>query len=210
MNQSRGDRRSDEDPCGDGRRRIIAWVGGHVLPHEQDVRRWLRKAGAAETDIDDIVQEAYCRLAALKSIDHITNGRAYLFRTARNIAAERARRARTVRIDYVTEIDTLNILDDEPTPEQIVGARRELRKVQSLIEGLPARCREIFVLRRIQGVPQREVARLLGVTENVVEMQTVRGLRLILAALTDGAGDTPPNEAAAGHDRSPNRERDRR
>jgi RNA polymerase sigma-70 factor (ECF subfamily) len=47
-------------------------------------------------------------------------------------------------------------------------------------------------MRRIQGLPQKEIARRLGVTENVVEMQAVRGLKLILKALetTDnGDGD---------------------
>jgi RNA polymerase sigma factor (sigma-70 family) len=219
MNQSRGGRRSDEShgdetqseesQSGESRNRIIAWVGSEILPHEKDLRNWLRRSGSGEHDVDDIVQESYCRLASLKSVAHIASGRAYLFRTARNVAIERIRRARTVRIDYVTEIDSLNIVDNEPSPEQIVGSRRELRRVQGLIEGLPGRCRDIFVLRRIQGLPQREVAHLLGVTENVVEMQTIRGLKLILAALTDSTDNNRPIEAAAGHDRSPNRQRDR-
>ncbi len=191
----------------DDRSRIVGWVASQVLPHEKDLRRWLRKAGASEHDVDDIVQEAYCRLAGLKSVAHIISGRAYLFQTARNVAVERIRKARTVRIDYVTEIDSLNVVDSEPSPEQIVGGRRELRKVQVLIEGLPKRCREIFVMRRIQGLSQREVAGLLGVTENVVEMQTIRGLRLLLAAMTDSSNIEP--QATALHDVPPLRKRDR-
>jgi RNA polymerase sigma-70 factor (ECF subfamily) len=186
------------------RKDIIAWVGAEILPHEADVRRWLRRAGTTPADIDDLVQEAYCRLAALDSVGHIASGRAYLFRTVRNLAIERLRRARVVRIDSVTEIDALNVVDMEPSPERIVGGRRELRRVSDLIEGLPPRCREIFKLRRIQGTPQREVARLLGVTENVVEMQTARGLRLILRALSESgateqsATDVEIHEQRAG------------
>ena len=180
-----------------GRSEIVAWVGGQVLPHERDVRAWLRRARAAPDDVDDIVQEAYCRLAALTSIEHIANGRAYFFQTVRNIVAERFRRARVVRIDYVTEIDALNVLDNEPSAERVVDGRRELRRVQGLIEGLPERCREVFKLRRIHGLSQREVAELLGVSENVVEAQAARGLRLILAALA-GEGDAdPPRQGAA-------------
>jgi RNA polymerase sigma-70 factor (ECF subfamily) len=187
------------------RKDIIAWVGAEILPHEADVRRWLRRAGTAAADVDDIVQEAYCRLAALDSVAHIASGRAYLFRTVRNIAIERLRRARVVRIDSVTEIDALNVVDMEPSPERIVGGRRELRRVRELIEELPPRCREIFKLRRIHAVPQREVARLLGVTENVVEMQSARGLRLILRALSEngapgqGITDVEIHEQPSGH-----------
>jgi RNA polymerase sigma-70 factor (ECF subfamily) len=186
---------------------IVAWVGAQVLPHERDVRVWLRRAGARPDDIDDIVQEAYCRLAALPSVAHIVNGRAYFFQTARSIVAERLRRARIVRIDYVTEIDALNILDTEPSAERVVDGRRELLRVQGLIEGLPERCREVFKLRRLHGLSQRQVAERLNISENVVEAQTARALRLILAALADD-GDVPGRRQGAAHD-PPNRERGR-
>jgi RNA polymerase sigma factor (sigma-70 family) len=168
------------------RNEIVGWVATQILPHERDVRAWLRRTGAPEHDIDDFVQEAYCRLAALHSVSHIGHGRAYFFQTVRNIAVERMRRARVVSINYVTEIDSLNVVDNEPSPERIAASRCELRRVKLLIESLPEKCREIFKLRRMQGISQREIARLLGVTENVVEMQTTRGLRLILQALAKG------------------------
>jgi RNA polymerase sigma-70 factor (ECF subfamily) len=191
------------------RREIVAWVGAQILPHEADVRRWLRGAGNRPDEVDDVVQEAYCRLAALTGVDHIANGRAYFFQTARNIVIERIRRARVVRIESVTEIDALNVMDSEPSPERIVAGRRELRRVRGLIEGLPPKCREIFKLRRIHGMPQREIARLLGVSENVVEMQAMRGLRLILRALSEGEGDAGPRPEIRGHDQAPVRKRDR-
>jgi len=176
-----------EGPLKQSRAEIVAFVGGQILPHEADVRAWLRRSGSSAADIDDVVQETYCRLAGLDSVAHITSGRAYFFRTARNIAIEKIRRARIVRIDCVTEIDALNVVDDEPSPERVVAGRRELGRVQQLIEGLPERCRQIFTLRRIHGLSQKETALRLGVTENVVEMQSARGLRLILRALSEAA-----------------------
>lgn len=190
------------------RSECVAWVGAHILPHEGDVRRWLAAGSLSRTDIDDIVQEAYCRIAALDTVRHIENGRAYFFQTARNIAIERTRRARMVRLDSVTEIEALNVVDIEPSPERHVAARRELRRVQQLIEGLPERCREIFKLRRIHGLPQREIARRLGVTENVVEAQATRGLKLILAALAEDESGEPRTRAPAAHERKNQRQRD--
>lgn len=189
------------------RQEIVAWVGRHILPHEAALRAWLKRSGTAAHEIDDIVQEAYCRLAALGGVAHITNGRAYLFQTARNVVLEQIRRARIVRIDSMTEVEALSISDSEPSPEQVAGDRRELHRVQELIEGLPDRCRRIFELRRIHGLPQREIARLLGVSENVVEMQTMRGLRLILAAL-EHEGGAPRHRTAKPNERARARERD--
>jgi RNA polymerase sigma factor (sigma-70 family) len=189
------------------RAEIVAFVGGQILPHEADVRGWLRRSGSSAPDIDDVVQETYCRLAALEAVAHITNGRAYFFRTARNIAIEKIRRARIVRIDCVTEIDALNVVDDEPSPERVVAGRRELGRVQQLIKGLPERCRQIFTLRRIHGLSQKETALRLGVTENVVEMQSARGLRLILRALSE-AETHDQSQVSKTHDRHPVRKRD--
>ena len=197
-----------ETGVGQSRSEVVAWVGAQVLPHECDVRAWLRRAGASPEDVDDIVQEAYCRLAGLGSVAHIANGRAYFFQTARNIAAERVRRARIVRIDFVTEIDALNILDSEPSAERVVDSRRELARVQKLIEDLPERCRDVFMLRRIHGLSQKEVAERLKVSENVVEAQAARALRLILAALAGRPQTEPVRRDLTAYDQ-PIRKRDR-
>lgn len=170
------------------RRKIVAWVGAHLMPHEPAVRRWLRRSLVSRDDVDDLIQEAYCRIASLDAVDHIERPDRYFFQTVRMLLAEQVRRSRIVRIESVTEIDSLSIYSDEPSPERITAARRELAKVQTLIEGLPDRCRRIFELRKIHGVPQREIARMLGVTESTVENDGVKGMRLIMQALRDSGG----------------------
>lgn len=163
----------------------MAWVGSEILPHERDVRAWLRRT-LDPGDVEDVVQEAYCQIARLDRVEHIRSGRAYFFTTTRNIVLMQLRRARVVRIDSVTEIDSLNIVGDEPSPERITAGRRELERVRRLIEGLPDRCRKIFELRKIEGLPQREVARRLGVSEHIVENDVGKGLKLILEAIAEG------------------------
>src|SRR3546814_19716789 len=83
-------------------------------------------------------------MASLKDVNLIRNGRAYFFTAARSIVLMRLRRARIVSIESVTEIESLNIVGDEPSPERIAAGRRELDRVRRLIEGLPERCRRIF------------------------------------------------------------------
>ncbi len=46
------------------------------------VRRWLVSRCRSMVDVDEVTQEAYCRIAALASVDHIKNGRACFFRKA--------------------------------------------------------------------------------------------------------------------------------
>lgn len=163
----------------------MTWVGTEVLPHEADLRAWLRKT-LEPNDLEDVIQEAYCRIAGLDSIDHIRSGRAYLFTTARMVFLEKIRRASIVRIETVAEFDQLNILVEEPSPERVTASRRELARVRMLIEGLPDRCRNVFKLRKVEGLSQREVAKSLGLPEYTVEYEVGKGLKLILQAVADG------------------------
>ena len=50
---------------------IIRWVSLYILPQEPKVRAALRRLGVLDSDIDDLIQDAYCRLATLRSVDMI-------------------------------------------------------------------------------------------------------------------------------------------
>jgi RNA polymerase sigma factor (sigma-70 family) len=189
------------------RKDIVGWVGSHVLPHEAAVRAWLKRWTGRDQDIDDVIQEAYCRLAAMEDVTHVGNGRAYLFQTTRNIVLEQVRRSKIVRIDNVTDMAGLSIVDEAPPVDRIVSGARELQRVAELIEGLPAKCRRVFVLRRIHGVSQREIARMLGVTQAAVEKHAARALKLIVHGLEcDEMAEKSQGEAG---ERSRDRTRDR-
>ncbi len=168
---------------GSGERlKIMTWVGSEVLPHEAALRARLRRS-LAHDDVEDVIQEAYCRISRLDDVSHIRSGRAYLFTTARMLVVERIRRSRVVQIEALAEIDSLPVFGEEPSPERIAGGRRELARVRALIDALPERCRRIFQLRKVDGLSQREVAVAMGLPEHIVENDVAKGLKLILRAI---------------------------
>lgn len=164
---------------------LVGWVGRHILPHERRLRKWLRSAFPT-IDVDDVVQEAYCRISELKRVDHIDDPARYLFRTARNIVLEQLRRERVVRIEAASGlVEMENGLVDDFSPERIAAGRSALQRVERLIDALPERARQVFRLRKIEDVSQREIAARLGLTENIVENEVARGLRRILQQMTE-------------------------
>lgn len=162
---------------------IIQWIGSQILPHEADVRAWLQRTRLGKEEIEDVLQESYCRMAKLVSVDHVQSPRGYFFTVAKNIVLMRLRHARVVHIDTVDEIDRLEVMSEAPSPEQIAVGRGELARVYRLIAALPARCRKIFELRKIQGLPQKEIARIMGLSETIIENEAAKGLRLITRAI---------------------------
>ena len=86
----------------------------------------------------------------------------------------------------MAEIDTLSVEPDGLTPERIVLGREELKQVYKIIESLPERCRKIVKLRKLENLPQRQVAQMLGISESIVENDIAKAIRLILEAIQQG------------------------
>jgi RNA polymerase sigma-70 factor (ECF subfamily) len=166
------------------------WLAREILPHEPALRGWLHRRPVLGLEVDDVIQETYAILATLSAVDHILSPRAYLFRTAMSLVRRHLQRARIVRIDAVDDIDLVGAPSNTASPEEDVAAREELRFVQHALAGLPPRCREVFLLRKLEGLSQREIARRVGISESTVEKHVARGLRILLSAIaTSGFGD---------------------
>lgn len=162
------------------------WLARHVIPHEPALRAWLRNRPLAGLEIDDIVQETYARLIAVESVEGVRNPKTYAFQAAYSVMMTHARRSRVIAFQTVADIDQLGALADEPSPEHRVADRDELQRLGEAIASLPARVRDVFTLRRVEGLPQREVARRLGLSESTVEKHMSRGFYLLTARFARG------------------------
>jgi RNA polymerase sigma-70 factor (ECF subfamily) len=134
-----------------------------------------------------VVQEVYCRMLELERFDHIEDPRAYLFRMARNVELARVRRNRVVSITAMQNLDELHVEDGAPDPETAAVARLQLGHVLDLIRRLPERCRRVVELRKVHGLSQAETAKTLGVSENIVEKETAKGLTAVLRTLAEAS-----------------------
>jgi RNA polymerase sigma-70 factor (ECF subfamily) len=156
------------------------WLSQHVLPHEPALRAWLRTKPVADLDPDDIVQESYAKLAALESVDSIRNPKGYFFQTAYSVIITHIRRSRVIPMHAMAEIELLSIPADEPSPERQIQDREQLSGLMAAIASLPTSCRDVFILRRVNGLSQRAVAEKLKLSENTVEHHMTRSIRLLM------------------------------
>ena len=184
------------------------WLAAHVLPHEPALRSWLKRRMPGGLEADDIIQETYAVLSALASVDHVAAPRAYAFQVAWSLTRQHLRRA---KIAPMLALDALEHDPEEPapSPERQVSARDDLRRVAAVVARLPERCREAFLLRRSEGLSQREISVRMGISESTVEKHLARALRDLGDAFRiEGAarGDARPTGArtpAPRHDTPP-------
>ena len=165
------------------------WLAVNIIPHERAIRSWLARR-THDLDIDDIVQEMYARLAALDDAEKISNPRQYASQTAISIALNLVRHARVVPMVTIGDFECLELASPEPSPERTVISHEELRQLENTLAELPAACRTAFLLRRVEGLSQKEVAEKLGISIKTVEKYMARSVRFLIEVYGGGGGDS--------------------
>lgn len=153
------------------------WFAEEVQPHEVALRAYLtHQFPSVRNDVDDVVQESYFNLLRIHGTKKIACVRAYLFTIARHAALKIFHRQRSAPEISVDELAGLRLVEDGAHVVPIVNAREELALVVEAIDRLPARCREVVILRAFHGLSHREIALRLGLAEQTVRVQMTRGV----------------------------------
>jgi RNA polymerase sigma factor (sigma-70 family) len=159
------------------------WLATYILPLEPQLRGWLKRATPRGLEVDDLIQEAYAKLASLPSIANITHPKAYLYQIVKRLISDFIRRSNVVSIEAMAETAQLYVSEEGITPERILSGRQELERLYLAISRLPGACRSVFLMRKFDDMSQKEIAAELRISENTVEKRMSRALLLILAQL---------------------------
>lgn len=162
------------------------WFVHEVLPLESVLMQFLRHNWRDRGEVEDLLQDVYVRVceSALKQKPDST--RAFVFATARNLLIDRVRHARVIPIEIADDMDAFGIADDEPDPERSAGAREELRRLSAALEKLSPRCREVVVLRRVEGLSRAQIASRLGIAQATVAEYLAKGMSTLADILYGG------------------------
>ena len=151
-----------------------------VRGQREGLVRFLRRRTALEEDAQDLAQESLVRLMRYRG--HApTAWAALLYRIALNALNDRLRRAHTHREAQHTtlDVDFAELASPEPSHEQRLATQQELAMLQGVLLGLPLRCRQIYLLNRIEGMSYTEIAEHCGISVKAVEKHISKALRLL-------------------------------
>ena len=169
-------------------------LGGDAAAWEEIVRLYHRRiynvsyrfAGSAD-DAEDLTQEVFIKMyRTLKSYD-VSKGAFITWVTtiARNLLVDHFRRSRHDRMTDSLESAPAgddNVLtlgeqlpDPGPSPDAGVQTQEAQRAVHQALQKLSPELREAVILRDLQEMEYREIARVLGVPEGTVKSRINRG-----------------------------------
>lgn len=142
---------------------------------------------------EDILQDAFIKLWNKKDQIENINIEAYLFRLVRNQCLDYIRLIRVIsekkiQLESVSKYEELYRIDfirDEP---YLLICEELKSEIEKTINSLPERCREVFILSRIEGLKNREIAEKLQINIKNVERHLARALKTFAEKF---AGDLP-------------------
>jgi RNA polymerase sigma-70 factor (ECF subfamily) len=132
--------------------------------------RYLTARLQSEQEAREVAQEAYVRLLQMATPGSPEFFRAYLFKTATNLAIDRLRHRRVrYRVEQAETPEAwTSARCDEGDPAKLLVARELTEQLVSFLQELPPKCRAVFRLHRLEGLSQKEVAARLGFSERMV------------------------------------------
>ena len=187
--------------------------GGSVFDafkiNQVSLRGFISRFTVSSHDIEDVCQEAFLRAYRAEQKGTIEQPKAYLFRVAKNILINGLRSKTNSVTDYVGDMELLDILPEGDTLEANLAAQQRVAIYCEAIAALPAQCRRVMLMKKIHGLPTKEVAARLSITTSTVEKHMTKGLKhcnAVLAERYDSEGSTVSTVGSSPQSKS-NRER---
>lgn len=175
-----------EDGTDDARAVAAALAGAQsgydalMHAHRAAVFRMVRGHLGNEADALDVTQDTFvAAFLALRRYDPARPFRAWIMRIALNKCHDWARRRAVRRLfAFALPIDeAAGVADDAPGPEAALASRRAVARIHAAIAALPDALKEPLLLCSVEGLPQDEVAAILGISRKAVETRLYRARR---------------------------------
>jgi RNA polymerase sigma factor (sigma-70 family) len=146
------------------------------LNHQSELQFHLTRIVDCPEIAADLAQESFIiffREAKKQTIDH---PRGFLFRIAKNLAYDHIKHRKVTENYQQSKEQSPPSVSDFPSAEKLVSIDERLTAIKRILDELPLRTQEIFILNRVYGMTYDETAKELGISDSAVEKHMAKAL----------------------------------
>ena len=145
--------------------------------HQQALKNFLRRYYKRAEDIDDAAQETFLRAFAAEARKDIEAPKEYLFQIAKHFALSDITKKANATTDYLEDFDASPVLHDEAqiAADEQMASREKLAMLVRAVAELPPQCRQVFILRKFDGLKVKDIAKRMNLSVSSVEKHIASG-----------------------------------
>lgn len=142
--------------------------------HHGWLQGWLRRRLGDRERAADVAQDTFLRLLVSGRLPSVDEGRSYLAQIARNLIIDQWRRQRIEQ----AYLESLAALPEPEIPSLETRAMviETLMQIDVMLDGMPAKVREAFLLSQFEGLTYPQIAERLGVSVSSVQKYMLRAI----------------------------------
>jgi RNA polymerase sigma factor (sigma-70 family) len=160
-------------------------VQATISRYHQSLIQFLRQRLRVPEDAFDVAQETYIRLMQYEDSTQIRSPSSMLFRIAINVAKDHGRAELARRVTSQCSVDDVELVSEEPSAERQLSAREDLDILTDVIERLPPKCRQVFLLSRVRRMTYPQIASHCGISVKMVEKHISHALAVCMKKICD-------------------------
>lgn len=177
--------------------RTLSAVSAAFVSNNEFLKRFLARFFSDRQDIEDVAQEAYLRAYVAEQKKDIEQPKAFLFRIARNLALTQLTRKSRQITDYIEDSGDPTVIESGETVDGEVEAQESFGLYCEAVAALPEKCRQVFLLRKVHGLPHKEIAERMSMSVSSVEKYLRRGILECRAYVREREGLEPSRDNTA-------------
>ncbi len=127
-------------------------------------------------DIEDIVQETFIRSYEAAGKRPIRHPKSFMLRTARNLALNHVGRHDNKLTDSIEDWSGSDVYLETASMESQFDSNERFLLFCRAVRELPVQCRRVFILKKVYGLGQKEIADFFGISQSTVEKHVAKGL----------------------------------
>jgi len=154
------------------------------------LRRYLASYFHNRDDIDDVLQDTYVKAIQANDRQEIEAPRAFLYKVAKNLALNEKGRAASRLNDSLEDVQDITLLVNSISLDTAMDQNRRFAAFCKAVAQLPPQCRQVFVLKKVYGLANKEIAEKLDVTVGTVDKHLAKGLQMCRNYLHAAGYDT--------------------
>ena len=144
------------------------------------LKRYIARLLKRPEDIEDVSQEAFLKLLEAAAKGEIRYPKAYLFRTARNLALNNLARKSNILVDSLEDFAIPDVIGKTGLLEDQMVIQQRFEFLSRAVASLPEVTRQVLILRKYQGLSRKEVATTLNISISAVEKHLAKALESCL------------------------------